>query len=54
VQKKSTGFLSMTNLYALKGTKDFYEALKTVPGWQERIREYIDVLIAEEIKKKPS
>jgi hypothetical protein len=38
----------------LKGYKGQKEALKTVSGWQERIREYIDVLIAEQINKNPS
>lgn len=30
------------------------EALKAVPVWQERLREYIDLLIQEEANKKPS
>jgi hypothetical protein len=38
----------------LRGYKGQKEALKTVPRWQERIREYIDMLIQEEANKKPS
>jgi hypothetical protein len=30
------------------------EALKAVPGWQERLRDYIDFLIQEEANKKLS
>lgn len=38
----------------LRGYKGQKEALHTVPRWQERIREYIDMLIQEEANKKPS
>jgi hypothetical protein len=38
----------------IRGYEGQKEALKAVPGWQERIREYIDVLIHEQANKKPS
>jgi hypothetical protein len=38
----------------LRGYEGQKEALKAVPGWQERLRDYIDVLIREESNKKPS
>jgi hypothetical protein len=38
----------------VRGYEGQKEALKAVPGWQERLREYIDQLIQEQANTKPS
>lgn len=38
----------------VRGYEGQKEALKSVPDWQERIRQFIDALITEESNKKPS
>jgi hypothetical protein len=38
----------------IKGYLGQKEALRSVPDWQERIREFIDKLIDENENKKPS
>jgi hypothetical protein len=37
----------------VRGYEGQKEALKSVPNWQERIRQFIDTLITEESNKKP-